>query len=71
MKNGARKKTNDASLSSQSTDNRILVEKRAYELWMADGCCDGNDLKHWLQAERELAELRSGTAEISKTGITV
>ena len=50
MKNGNRKKTNGAD----RLDLRSQIEKRAYELWQADDCSDGNDLNHWLQAEREV-----------------
>ena len=54
MKNGNRKKANDASQAADRVDLRVQIEKRAYELWQADGCHDGNHLHHWLQAEREL-----------------
>ena len=71
MKNGSRKKTNDASHSAQPADSRRQVEKRAYELWQADGSCDGNDLNYWLQAERELAAARSSQSGNSTTGMTL
>jgi hypothetical protein len=32
------------------------IEKRAHELWEAEGCPEGRELEFWLQAERELAE---------------
>ena len=41
-------------LLGASPDLRAQIEKRAYELWQADDCRDGNDLNYWLQAEREL-----------------
>jgi HSP20 family molecular chaperone IbpA len=31
-----------------------LIQRRAYDLFERDGCADGNDLTHWLQAEDEL-----------------
>src|SRR4051812_23413660 len=31
------------------------VSRRAYELWEKDGRPEGSDLRHWLQAEQELA----------------
>jgi len=48
------------------------IEKRAYELWLKDGCCDGRDLDNWLQAEREftnshLDRQRKSQAEFSNT----
>jgi hypothetical protein len=71
MKNGSRKKTNDASQSPPPVDSHRQVEKRAYELWQADGSRDGNDLNYWLQAERELAATRSGQSGNSATGMTL
>ena len=32
---------------------RDQIEKRAHEIWLAAGCPHGDDLSHWLQAERE------------------
>lgn len=23
----------------------------AYEIWQQEGCCNGNDVEHWLRAE--------------------
>ena len=56
MKNGNRKKGNGAIQGRDGVDLRVQIEKRAYELWQADGCRDGNDLNYWLQAEGELGE---------------
>ena len=33
---------------------REAIAKRAYEKFLARGCQDGEDMKDWLQAEREL-----------------
>jgi hypothetical protein len=30
------------------------IRERAYELWTADGCADGQAEQHWLAAEREI-----------------
>ena len=46
---------NWARLSSNKNP-REKIEERAYELWLAGGCAHGNDLDHWLQAEREVLE---------------
>jgi len=48
------RKQNCASQAVDRVDLRAQIEKRAYELWQADDCRDGNDLNYWLQAEREL-----------------
>jgi hypothetical protein len=52
------------TIPSQSTSSvleleSIVVDKeqirrRAYELWVEDRYQDGNQLEHWLAAEREL-----------------
>jgi Protein of unknown function (DUF2934) len=36
----------------QSLENRI--RERAYEIWTAHGCVDGQADQHWLAAEREI-----------------
>ena len=57
MKNRNRKKTNGASHAGDRVDLRAQIEKRAYDLWLADSCRDGNHLNHWLQAEREMVNM--------------
>jgi len=32
------------------------IAKRAYELFEEGGCVNGNDMDHWLEAEREVRE---------------
>jgi hypothetical protein len=54
MKNGTRKKINNTA-KSESADLRAEIENRAYEIWLNEGGGPGNDLDHWLRAERELA----------------
>jgi hypothetical protein len=31
------------------------IRRRAYELYLEDGCHDGNHEKHWFAAQRELS----------------
>lgn len=31
------------------------VQKRAYEIWLENGCTHGHDREDWLQAEAELS----------------
>lgn len=31
-----------------------MIAKRAYEIWLSEGCPRGADVKNWLQAEAEL-----------------
>ena len=41
-----------------SHDLEQRIRERAYHLWVADGCRDGESDRHWLAAERDvLAEL--------------
>ena len=58
MKTGDKKNTKPVSTAPKNSDLRTEIESRAYDLWLADGRCDGNDLSHWLQAERELLSAR-------------
>ena len=60
MKNGTRKKTNNATASPESSDLRPEIARRAYEIWLKEGAGHGCDLDHWLRAERELAGLPLG-----------
>ncbi len=41
---------------------REKIAMRAYEKWLKNGCQDGCDLQHWLEAETELK------AETTRTG---
>jgi hypothetical protein len=43
----------------QSLENRI--RERAYEIWTADGCLDGQADQHWLAAEREILAASTAT----------
>jgi hypothetical protein len=36
------------------TELEIQIRERAYHLWIADGCRDGEADKYWLAAERDL-----------------
>ena len=38
----------------QKLEHRI--RERAYEIWTAHGCMDGQAEQHWLAAEREVLE---------------
>jgi hypothetical protein len=58
MKTANRKNTKPAGSEAKNSDLRTEIESRAYDLWLADGRRDGNDLSHWLQAERELLSAR-------------
>jgi hypothetical protein len=40
--------------TTAATMDRDRVAQRAYELYMARGCADGQDVDDWLSAEREL-----------------
>ena len=37
-------------------DSTEKIEKRAHQLWEAEGCPEGRELEFWLHAERELSE---------------
>jgi hypothetical protein len=42
------------------------IRERAYHLWIADGCRNGEADAHWLAAEREL--LATATTASAKPG---
>lgn len=58
----AKRKKNSGELAPASSDNgpgpvdRERIASRAYELFVARGGVDGQDLEDWLTAERELSE---------------
>ena len=54
MKNGNRNNTKPVGSAAKNLDRRTEIESRAYALWLADGRRDGNDINHWLQAERDV-----------------
>jgi hypothetical protein len=33
---------------------REQIKRRAHEIWLANGCCHGDNIRHWLAAEREV-----------------
>ena len=50
-----------AGPATAATIDRERVARRAYELYLARGCGEGQELDDWLCAERELAgEDRTG-----------
>lgn len=38
----------------------VTVAERAYQIWQARGRPNGQDVEHWLQAEREIGAARTG-----------
>jgi hypothetical protein len=48
----------------QSLEDRI--RERAYEIWTAHGCVDGQADQHWLAAEREI--LARATSALARDG---
>ena len=63
MKPKPRKNNNGPADSTSEADLRQEIETRAHEIWLAGGCCHGDDVSHWLQAEREVLKGRSTTAQ--------
>jgi hypothetical protein len=58
-KNTQKNHASDTGIPSQ---NQLAYEqeinRRAYELWEASGRQNGEDMSHWLQAEREVQARR-------------
>jgi hypothetical protein len=47
-------RTEAAPAQKSQMDYDQEVNRRAYELWEAAGGQHGDDLRHWLEAEREV-----------------
>ena len=50
----------DSTFSSTHDVNAESISRRAYEIWEREGRPEGQDLRHWLQAEQELGIQRAG-----------
>ena len=64
-----KRKNVSVNTSSNGGELRLEIEKRAYELWQADGSHHGNDLHYWLLAERDLASRHGIGGGIHRTAI--
>jgi Protein of unknown function (DUF2934) len=42
------------------------IRERAYQLWVADGCREGESERHWIAAEREVLAAFAATAPAPK-----
>lgn len=40
----------------QTQDLTGAIQRRAYEIWLSEGCPHGRDQIHWLRAEAEVRE---------------
>jgi hypothetical protein len=49
------------STISQTTHDEIA--RRAYELWLQEGCPHGRDIAHWREAERQVLGLNTAPNE--------
>jgi hypothetical protein len=58
MKTKQHKTNNETAKSSPDPDLHVQIEKRAYEIWLADGSRHGDDRSHWFQAETEVLAAR-------------
>ncbi len=47
-------------------DLEHTIRERAYLLWVADGCRDGESERHWLAAEREVLATFAANAPAPK-----
>jgi hypothetical protein len=70
MKSKPSKYNNGPSKSSPEIVLREQIEKRAHEIWLAAGCPHGEDLGHWLQAEREAQKGPAGEAGRERPSIS-
>ena len=40
-----------------------LIRERAYAIWQAEGCPEGRQEQHWLQAAADLSQVRAEAAQ--------
>ena len=60
------------TIGASLRDLEQAIRERAYHLWMADGCRDGNADAHWLIAQREVLATSLGTfARVTVEGMRV
>jgi|SoiMethySBSTD1v2_1073268.scaffolds.fasta_scaffold2471275_1 hypothetical protein len=48
------------------TEREAQIRERAYQLWMAGGCRDGEAESHWLAAERDVLAAFASSAPARK-----
>jgi len=59
MKPKVRSNNNGTVHVSAESGLHEKIRGRAHEIWLARGCCHGDDVRHWLEAERQvLAEIQ-------------
>jgi hypothetical protein len=56
--------SHEEQFMDRSLENRI--RERAYQIWTAHGCIDGQADQHWLAAEREILTRSRTTASAEK-----
>jgi hypothetical protein len=68
MKKPAQKNSRTEAVPAQKNqmDYDQEVNRRAYELWEAAGGQHGDDLRHWLEAEREVKARRQSSGAGSR-----
>src|ERR1051326_4267779 len=48
------------TLTANSTPTHDEIAAQAYQIYLREGCVEGRDLEHWLQAEAELRGQSNG-----------
>ena len=59
-----------SNVSHGSSPDAEAISRRAYELWEQEGRPDGADLRHWLQAEKEVStrQEQNSTSKSTEAG---
>ncbi|HZD25678.1 MAG TPA: DUF2934 domain-containing protein [Alphaproteobacteria bacterium] len=57
-------------MSATPADREKVIRERAYAIWQGEGCPNGRDQAHWLQAEQELAGRRRSRTRSAAAGTT-
>jgi Protein of unknown function (DUF2934) len=62
-KKNQEQKTNDKAVKPLlNPELHYQIEKRAYQIWLSNGCSHGGDVANWLQAENEMLGLHQKNA---------
>jgi hypothetical protein len=60
----------NAGMTVSGTDLMEAIRRRAYGIWLSEGCPHGRDRIHWLRAEAEVRErFKEAHLHCCKTGL--
>lgn len=54
----------NTSRTISTTPTHDEIAAHAYQIYLREGCVEGRDMEHWLQAESELRQQTNGTGHV-------